>query len=156
MAKKKPCWIPLEKRDPEQSRHLLRAMDELTTEYPEYVELYDRLLSLGGWAATPQLDPDLAKILERGYLRKGRGAKLWPGRQSSCHLNTAVLWGSHKDDMVIVTGWALSKDGIWRSHSWGRNVHTDQIYETTERRALYFGFDLTPEESEEFFMTNAF
>ena len=44
-----------------------------------------------------------------------------------------------------MTGYALSDDGLWRSHSW---VVTDEVlYETTVARELYFGIELEEEEA---------
>src|SRR5258708_7764341 len=45
----------------------------------------------------------------------------------------------------VVNGYALSKDGLWRQHSW---LVTPEggLVETTVRRAAYFGAVLAPEE----------
>lgn len=99
-------------------------------------------------------EPDLADILERGYLRSGRGARRAPGRPISCHENAARLWKKNPDSTVIVTGYALSKDGSWRQHSWVKDSTDDRIYETTNPRVAYFGFDLTPDESQRFYDGN--
>ena len=52
----------------------------------------------------------------------------------------------------LVTGYALSDDGLWRQHSW---VMDDQvIYETTVKRTQYYGFVLDPAEAVRFWVTN--
>lgn len=123
---------------------------------PRHGELYDLLLSHGGVAVTARHEEDIGKLLGRGYARSGRGVKLAKGAPSQCHRNTALLWDANRSRSTIVTGWALSDDGIWRQHSWVKDMEADRLYETTEKRTLYFGFDLTPEEAEDFYQNNAF
>ena len=76
------------------------------------------------------------------------------GRPINCRSNSALLWAENKDHSVIVTGWAMSDDGVWRQHSWVRHLGTGKIYETTEKRLLYYGFDLMPDEAELFYEEN--
>ncbi len=60
---------------------------------------------------------------------------LTPMEPSHCHDNVQNL----KRKKLITeaqTGYALSDDGLWRCHSWGRN-NKDQIVETTEARLVY-------------------
>ena len=47
-----------------------------------------------------------------------------------------------------MTGYALSESGIWHQHSWLMNK--DKIIETTVNRSKYFGYILSPLESEIF------
>ena len=141
-------------RDPEQIRKLKASMGSFVEQFPDYVELFDTLLSEGGYAVAPGVDPDLTKILDRGYLRDGRSAELMRGQPISCHSNAALLWAENRDHSVIVTGWAMSDDGVWRQHSWVKHLGTGKIYETTNPRVLYYGFDLTPDEAEVFYDEN--
>jgi hypothetical protein len=61
--------------------------------------------------------------------------KLHKMAQSQCHDNVSELL-TLKVITESQTGYALSKDGLWRCHSWGRN-DKNQIVETTEARLVY-------------------
>jgi len=114
------------------------------------------------------LEEDLSKILSRGFFQLGKHAKRMPGDPSQCHANAANLWEQNKERAAIVTGYALSKDGIWRQHTWLIDLHKSvgaegarrmhgtffQIVETTEPRVLYYGFRLTEDEAEQFAFEN--
>ena len=80
---------------------------------------------------------------------------LYAGRTSACHENAAVL---HELDPKnrVVTGWALSADGIWRQHSWCVTVleEYDVIVETTIPRVSYYGAELDGDGLEEFLADN--
>jgi hypothetical protein len=54
----------------------------------------------------------------------------------------------------IVTGYALSSDGLWRQHSWAM-AGDGGVVETTEERLLYFGYELTAAEAEIFIELNS-
>ncbi len=51
------------------------------------------------------------------------------------------------------TGYALSRDGVWRQHSW---CYTDNgvVVETTEKRVQYFGYVMTEDECDQFLFEN--
>lgn len=137
------------------AKDLGERMDDLTQADPRYAELFDILLRSGGFSVAAVEEPDLKDLLERGYLKSGRGAGRIRGRPIGCHENAARLWAKSPDFIVIVTGWALSEDGLWRQHSWVKDVTDGRIYETTTRpRVAYFGFDLTPNESQRFYAGN--
>ena len=72
--------------------------------------------------------------------------KLIKGAPNGCHKNSAKLWSEGKGK--IVTGYALSDDGLWRQHSWVNAGN--QLIETTEPRVIYFGYTLDEDESKEF------
>ena len=58
----------------------------------------------------------------------------------------------------MMTGYALSADGIWRQHSWlvaFDNEDYPYIVETTEERISYYGFAMTYEECEIFLYWNS-
>ncbi len=149
MSKKKKLT-----RNPGQVRQLKTRMAALAQAHPGHAELFDVLLSTGGYAVAAQVEQDITKILDRAELQDGRGAKLMRGRPISCHSNAALLWAENRDHSVIVTGWAMSADGVWRQHSWVKHLGTGKIYETTEKRVLYYGFALMPDEVELFYDEN--
>lgn len=115
--------------------------------------LKEILLGIGGWAVCiPHVEPDLEKILERGRKFPGR-SKSMKGQPSQCHSNSAACWDENRELCRICTGYALSKDGMWRQHTW---VYTNNgvVVETTEKRIQYYGFILTEDECEQFLFEN--
>jgi len=111
------------------------------------------LLAIGGWGVcVPKIEEDLQRILKRGRRFPGR-SKSMRGEQSRCHSNSAACWSANEDNCSICTGYALSKDGMWRQHSW---VYTNDgaVVETTEKRIAYFGFVMDNEECELFHFQN--
>lgn len=113
---------------------------------PQLEPLKKKLLSIGGWAVClPRIEEDLKKILGRGQIFLGR-SQIILGEPNSCHSNCCCLWQSN-EEFKICTGYALSKDGMWRQHSW---CYTDKVIETTVKRIRYFGFIMTNEEAELF------
>jgi hypothetical protein len=111
------------------------------------------LLKIGGWAAViPNIEPDLLKILERGRRFPGR-SKTMRGEPCRCHSNSALCWDENRELCRICTGYALSKDGVWRQHSWVL-TNDGTVVETTEKRVQYFGYVLTEKECEEFLESN--
>lgn len=116
-----------------------------------------RLLGFGGTGLVRPRSPDrdVPTILERGQAWPGASAEIHPGRVSSCHGNSSLLWAARQDDTVLATGYALSEDGLWRQHSWCVAVAGEPAaMETTEPRLLYFGFAMTVEESLDFAACN--
>src|SRR5262249_31708061 len=74
------------------------------------------------------------------------------GERSRCHANSAAIWGTDIKKYQLVTGYALSDDGIWRQHTWvfdGKHVH-----ETTVARVRYFGFAMGEREACMFWFAN--
>lgn len=64
---------------------------------------------------------------------------------SRCHDNCDKLY-LQNDIVNVYSGFALSDDGLWRTHSWGYDTDDEHnstisefIVETTEPRLLYFG-----------------
>lgn len=147
--------------------------------------LKDRLLGeLGGWCVClPGYEPDLNALLTRGEVFPA-AARLVPGEPGQCHTNTAALYLANRDRVRIATGYALSRDGIWRQHSWGMLLlppaplvplddqsHADSItrprrpersrqhrivLETTVRRVRYYGVVFSAAESDRFADNNDF
>lgn len=156
MKKQRTSRPPAKRATPEQVTALSERMSALFRENPRYGTLYDTLLEVGGETVAAVEEPDLEKLIQRGYPQSGRGAQRLKGQRSQCHANAAFAWKDHPETLGIVTGYGLSRDGIWRQHSWLRDLIDGQVFETTEPRAIYFGFDLTPEEAERFYDSNAF
>ena len=94
----------------------------------------------------------LLKILERGRRFPGR-SKTMRGEPCRCHSNSAACWDENRELCRICTGYALSKDGVWRQHSWVL-TNDGTVVETTEKRVQYFGYVMTEEECEEFLESN--
>jgi hypothetical protein len=111
----------------------------------------DGVIAFGGWAVChAPLDSDLDRVVARGILLDGAGAQQVRGRPSDCHRNSARIWMARQSAAAVMTGYALSDDGMWRAHSWvaalDRNG-TPGLLETTEPRLAYFGFLRSREEA---------
>lgn len=65
-----------------------------------------------------------------------------------------LCWEANKMILDICTGYALSKDGIWRQHSWCQLKKTKQVVETTIKRIEYYGFVLSSDEAHKFYELN--
>ena len=109
------------------------------------------ILAFGGWAVChPALDDDLDRILARGILLDGARARKTRGRPCDCHVNSAEIWMGLKETTSVMTGYALSDDGMWRVHSWVATLDQSgkpRLLETTVPRRAYFGFLRSPEET---------
>jgi hypothetical protein len=122
--------------------------------------LRDKLLPFGGEeACITWREEDFKPIMERGVFRYGVYSKLIEGRPVQCHANSCDLYESNKglNDVRISTGYALSKDGMWRCHSWlvwYMKNGVQRVVETTVRRVGYFGFEMTPDEADQFCFDN--
>lgn len=174
MKPKSPCRIaagglfPFSEIDmnEDQRNFLTNRTKRLLQIKPELQLLHDKLLSIGGeFTVLPMVEEDLQKIVARGFKQYGWNATVKLGERSRCHANVAGLWDINREQIQIVTGYGLSKDGIWRRHSWCRDMQQPvrnrglkdglyRIVETTRKRKLYFGFILTDQEAEEFVHNN--
>lgn len=125
-----------------------------------YADIAKRLMSFV-WAdvCLPEVEEDMDDIMKRGQLWLGNRSIKMKGEPSRCHSNVAGLFerNRYQFDIAIATGYALSKDGIWRQHSWllRREPRSVTLVETTEKRLLYYGFVLTPWESDKFVENNS-
>ncbi len=118
--------------------------------------LKQRLLNIGGWSVClPNIEVDLENLLERG-IRFAARAKMMRGEPCQCHSNSAHLWDNNQDISYLCTGYALSRDGMWRVHSWCvvKTPKSYKVIETTEARISYYGYILDPNESEMFLYAN--
>lgn len=133
--------------------------EQVRPQIPLVLKLRDRLLQFGGeQACMPCFEPDIRELLTRGQIWYGDIMTMRKGRPCKCHANSAVLWNKNPDTMKLVTGYALSDNGMWRQHTWCVKVgiRKNRVVETTTPRIAYFGYVLTEEESRLFYERNAF
>jgi hypothetical protein len=142
------------KTNPPAPEWLKRAKQHTRGRGPKiHLGLKNILLNIGGWAACiPAVEPDLEKLKLRGRKFPGKSIMM-KGEPCRCHSNSAACWDENRELCKICTGYALSRDGMWRQHSW---ILTNQgkIVETTEKRVQYFGYIMTLEECELFLDSN--
>lgn len=140
----------------EQVKYLEAQFGALVVEQPVWKQFREILLGWGGKLVCAQYEEDMGKLLSCGVGIKWRPRhdKVQLGEPSRCHANAARLWEDDPDNISIMTGWALSKDGIWRQHTWVITCEmppkTGRIIETTEKRLVYFGYRMTKKEAERF------
>ena len=138
-------------RDKDWKSFLSPMIEAAIMDEPKLEELRDKILELGGSEVNvTQREPHLDELLERGQVFYGKGSKRCPGEASQCHTNVAALWVHDRKQIRIVTGYALSKDGLWRQHSWALDGRDNKVIETTIPRLLYYGVVLSDGEAEEF------
>jgi hypothetical protein len=137
----------------EQKAFFKQRTKQALEERPHLKPLIKKLLLLGGKAVVlwngsngPNGVPHL---LADGKVFSNRGLKVVEGQPSGCHDNAFALWESKPERYMVVTGYGLSKDGIWRPHSWCVDRKTGKIIETTERRTKYFGVEFSKAEFED-------
>jgi hypothetical protein len=153
-----PIRMPLMGGPEDQQREFLEARMRLALiAQPEMAHLEERLLAVGGaMLVTPLegIEEDLDKILSRGEVFDGGNALLRKGKPIACHANSAALWEKRPERYTICTGYALSRDGLWRQHSWVFDSHLKRPLETTTLRLAYFGYRLDDLEAEVFASAN--
>lgn len=118
------------------------------------VRLRNKLLSFGGDNVKLGLDTDdeQNRMLNDGRLYTEK-VNFVSGIPNQCHRNVSDKYQkSNKHSFKIVSGYSLS-NGTWLQHSWGFN--RNNIIETTKINFdMYYGYELTPEESDEFCCSN--
>lgn len=114
------------------------------------------LKNLGGegfqvdWFLNSELTPEeVSRLMSEGVVSNGRAFKLKRMATRRCHTNSATL-AEENPNIDIYTGLALSRDGVWRVHSWVYDNEHENFIETTERRVKYFGYKLNEDEREKF------
>lgn len=85
----------------------------------------------------PDYKVNIPKLLRFGFFQDGSKSELQPMDDGRCHDNVKLCYTLGLVDRVV-TGFALSEDGLWRAHSWGLGS-AGQPIETTEPRILYYG-----------------
>lgn len=111
--------------------------------HPNLLALRTHLLRIGGerWSnddfVRGEIHPDLAALLLHAPVCAGGAARLRRGRPNSCHQNSFDL-AQRYASYQLMTGMALSGDGIWRPHSWCLDAR-GEVVETTVLRTHYLG-----------------
>lgn len=127
-------------RDAAAFEHNERRLQNYIRANPAWRDLGERLKFIGGTVVCPTFEEDLELILRKGktWLPLQKQIVLARGERSRCHQNVLRLWEMNPHFRVC-TGYALSKDGIWRSHSWCFDPAAYRILETTGKRIAYHG-----------------
>ena len=134
---------------------LVAKLKTATDAQPEWEALSQLLLTLGGEAIAAVYEEDILVLLEDGKEWPTQMMALHSGKTSACHENAAALYEQNPKNRVV-TGWALSMDGIWRQHSWCVTAleEYDVIVETTIPRVSYYGAELDGNWLDEFLANN--
>ena len=144
--------------DREQRAFLDNRLVEVIRESPMGEKLRQLAKTLIGISGThvslPVIEEDINAILTRSRAWDHPDITMRRGRACHCHGNSCDLWDANRDRLVLCTGYALSKDGIWRQHSWCWWPGQDRIAETTTKREVYYGFEMTDDEAEQFCIDN--
>lgn len=121
-------------------RHNERRLREFTDRQSTWKQLGERLKRIGGTAVCAQFEEDMQPILDEGrtWTPRQKDIRMANGRQSRCHDNALLLAAANRH-LQVWTGYALSNDGIWRSHSWCVDRRSWTIVETTNKRVAYHG-----------------
>jgi hypothetical protein len=139
--------------DPVRSNSLRNRAARAIAATPGLGELRGRLLERDGREVVLVWhEPHVGQLLSRGRDFNAADPDTCILGESMCHSNAALLWRLSLGEVGIVTGYALSGDGLWRQHSWG--LRGERVVETTRPRVRYFGFKLTGEEAEKFASEN--
>ncbi len=107
---------------------------------PEWELLGRRLKAIGGSVVCAAFEEDIQLILRHGktWVPLQKDIVMRRGEAIRCHDNSILLQEAYPH-LHVCTGYALSNDGIWRSHSWCFEQHTYRIIETTVKRVAYHG-----------------
>jgi hypothetical protein len=139
--------------DQEQREFLESKFRSALADQPQLQQLSDLLLEIGGAfvVAPNKIDRDVAALIARGFVMTRR-VVLNRIASNGCHSNVAELWRGGSI-IGIATGYALSRDKLWRQHSWGMR-RDGVMLETTEKRLKYFGILLQDESANVFASSN--
>jgi hypothetical protein len=127
-------------RDSAAFAHNERLLQAHIRANPLWRELGERLKLIGGTAVCAAFEEDMNLILRAGvtWAPIQKDILLIRGENCRCHQNVLCL-SEANPDLKVCTGYALSKDGIWRSHSWCFDQSIHRIVETTGKRVAYHG-----------------
>jgi hypothetical protein len=105
-----------------------------------YIILEKKLLKLGGEKLVYMPCPLLDDIIQHGALFDFERRRPLKGVVGRCHDNALKLVLRFPKKYQMMTGFALTDDGLWRCHSWCINDKT--VVETTAKRIKYYGIVL--------------
>jgi hypothetical protein len=127
-------------RDSGAFAHNERLWQEHIRANPAWRVLGERLRLIGGTTVCAAFEEDMNLILRAGvtWAPIQKDILLIRGANCRCHQNVLCL-SEASPDLKVCTGYALSKDGIWRSHSWCFDQSIHRIVETTRKRVAYHG-----------------
>jgi hypothetical protein len=117
-------------------------------------KLKDKLLSIGGHTVMFGLDTEreMLRMINDGQVHKAKVFKI-SGQRNRCHSNVACYYKTlSPKGFKIMTGYALS-DGMWIQHTWGK-VDEKLIETTPIDWEIYYGYELTKEEAQDFYFDN--
>jgi len=116
----------------------------------------EKLLKIGGERVVrPEEDEDIVLMSKKGKLWKHKATKLDGVPYNDCHRVTANVCQVNKRFSAI-TGFALSKDGLWRPHSFMFDTVDKSILEPTPIiRVKYWGVLMSGKDAERFIKSNA-
>jgi len=134
----------------------------------DFAKLNGLLLGIGGALVVPPLalppcrseERKMKKAASHSRFFPGTPVCIKPGEPSHCQRNVAWLY-SEGTPIAIATGYALSRDGRWREHSWGvatrtmpcsefDEVNAGDVVETAGDRVCYYGFVLSKSQAARF------
>ncbi len=105
----------------------------------------------GGLVLADPWDGDLDEVVCRGVAMCCPVIPFGGPIPQHCHWNAAFITWATEGRYQLATGYALSADGLWVSHSWnvelGPQGEPRRIVETTTDRLAYFGIILSSEEA---------
>jgi hypothetical protein len=135
--------LNLEPLDPERREFLRTRTEKAFSESPHLKKLHDLLVGIGGEAVVlwngSNRERFVNDLIELGKAELAHEVRMQPGEPGDCHENSQRLTSEHPQQYLLFTGYALSQDSVWRPHSWVRDLETNSIVETTEKRVIYFG-----------------
>lgn len=142
----------------EDIRKMIDKLKNFKQSINEHVEIEKdlelKLLSFGGKSVKLGLDSD---VEQKRMFYDGRiyNEKIMfaNGIPNQCHRNISDKYkNSTSSNFKIISGYALYNNE-WIQHSWGF-IKNNIIESTKIKFELYYGYELTPEESDEFCFSN--
>jgi len=113
------------------------------------------VLSRGGQLVVPPTEPEQHIETMTGNLADwpAKPAVLRRGANNACHTNSANAWLAGKVELMV-TGYALSDDDLWRQHTWAISA-AGVLVESTCLRVAYVGVALAGQDALRFAFANA-
>jgi hypothetical protein len=119
--------------------------------------LLQKLLAHGGEMMVPQPEPKhfVSRLNREGRRFRPKKVVGRRGQANGCHANSARIWAQDPAALQLISGYALSDDGLWRQHSWLWREKDSVIVETTCKFLAYFGVRLSGIDAMDFVFDNA-